>query len=55
MYTLSTRAITVSKEMGLPVVFTLSDFWSICPRHTLLRYGGSSVMALCHPQRVRTA
>lgn len=40
MYTLSTRAVQVAKEMGLPVVFTMSDFWLICPRHTLMRFGG---------------
>lgn len=41
MYTLSARAITVAKELGIPVVHTLSDFWSICPRHTLIKYDGS--------------
>ncbi len=41
MYCLSTRAVTVPKELGLPVVHTLSDFWSICPRHTLMRYDGT--------------
>jgi glycosyltransferase involved in cell wall biosynthesis len=40
MYTLSTRAVQVAKSIGLPVVFTISDFWLICPRHTLMRYGG---------------
>lgn len=41
MYTLSASAIEAAKDLGLPVVLTLSDFWSICPRHTLLRYDGS--------------
>ncbi len=41
MYTLSASAIEAAKDLGLPVVLTLSDFWTICPRHTLLRYDGS--------------
>lgn len=40
MYTLSTSAIGAAKSLGLPVVFTLSDFWTICPRHTLMKHGG---------------
>ncbi len=41
MYTLSASIIQVIKDLGLPIVFTLSDFWSICSRHTLMRYDGS--------------
>jgi glycosyltransferase involved in cell wall biosynthesis len=40
MYTLSTRAVQVAKDMGFPIIFTMSDFWLICPRHTLMRFGG---------------
>ena len=50
MYTLSARIIKVAKELDLPVVFTLSDFWAICPRHTLMRYDGSLCDAQVPPQ-----
>jgi glycosyltransferase involved in cell wall biosynthesis len=39
--TLSPRVITVAKEMGLPVVVTLTDFWFLCMRHTLLKGDGT--------------
>lgn len=39
--TLSPRVILVAKEMGLPVIVTLTDFWFLCMRHTLLRGDGS--------------
>ncbi|CAG0942298.1 partial Alpha-D-kanosaminyltransferase, partial [Anaerolineae bacterium] len=35
--TLSASVIAVAKQAGLPVVVTLTDFWFICPRVTLLR------------------
>ncbi len=41
MYTLSASVVQAVKQLNLPSVFTLSDFWSICPRHTLMRYDGS--------------
>lgn len=41
MYTLSASAIRVVKELGLPVVLTLSDFWTVCPRHNLMRFDNS--------------
>ena len=39
--TLSPRIITVAKEMGIPVVVTLTDFWFLCMRHTLLKGDGT--------------
>jgi glycosyltransferase involved in cell wall biosynthesis len=39
--TLSPRVITVAKEMGIPVVVTLTDFWFLCMRHTLLKGDGT--------------
>lgn len=39
--TLSPRIITVAKAMGIPVVVTLTDFWFLCMRHTLLKGDGS--------------
>jgi glycosyltransferase involved in cell wall biosynthesis len=42
MYTLSLSAIHAAKSLGLPVVCTFSDFWTICPRHTLVTYGGTT-------------
>lgn len=41
MYTLSARIIEAVKKLKLPIVFTISDFWIICPRHTLRRYDAS--------------
>lgn len=35
-YTLSARPIFVAKEMGLPMIVHLHDYWLICARHTLL-------------------
>lgn len=40
--TLSASVIAVAKQVGLPVVVTLTDFWFICPRVTLLRGDGKS-------------
>jgi glycosyltransferase involved in cell wall biosynthesis len=39
--TLSPRVIMVAKEMGIPVVVTLTDFWFLCLRHTLLKGDGT--------------
>ncbi len=39
--TLSPRVITVAKELGIPVVVTLTDFWFLCMRRTLLKGDGS--------------
>jgi len=36
-YTLSASVIQTAKDFGLPVVLTLTDYWFICPKHTLLR------------------
>jgi glycosyltransferase involved in cell wall biosynthesis len=36
-YTLSASPIRVAKQAGLPVVLTLTDYWFLCPRVTLLR------------------
>lgn len=35
--TLSASVIKAAKQAGLPVIKTLTDFWFICPRVTLLR------------------
>lgn len=35
--TLSSSVLRVTRERGLPLVLTLTDFWFICPRMTLLR------------------
>jgi glycosyltransferase involved in cell wall biosynthesis len=39
--TLSASVIRAAKIRQLPVVFTFTDFWSICPRINLLRYDKS--------------
>ncbi len=63
--TLSPRVITVAKEMGLPVVVTLTDFWFLCMRHTLLKGDGTRcggpenpwgcLRCLAHDAKVYTA
>ena len=37
---LSASVIPVAKQAGLPVVLSLTDFWFICPRLTLVRSDG---------------
>lgn len=39
-YLLGADAIRAARESGLPVVVTLTDYWFICPRVTLLRSDG---------------
>lgn len=40
--TLSSSVLRVVKQAGVPLVVTLTDFWFICPRVTLLRNDGSN-------------
>jgi len=40
-YTLSASIIEVINELKIPMVLTLTDFWFICPKHTLLRFDES--------------
>jgi glycosyltransferase involved in cell wall biosynthesis len=40
-YLLSASVIEVAKKCGIPTVFTLHDYWFICPRITLLQADGS--------------
>jgi glycosyltransferase involved in cell wall biosynthesis len=42
-HTLSASVIGAAKQAGLPVVVTLTDFWFVCPRVTLVKGDG----ALC--------
>ncbi len=37
-YSLSASVIETIKELNIPMVLTLTDFWFICPKHTLLRF-----------------
>lgn len=39
-YLMGADAIRAASEAGLPVIVTLTDFWFICPRITLLRSNG---------------
>jgi glycosyltransferase involved in cell wall biosynthesis len=39
--TLSSGVIPVVKQAGIPLIITLTDFWFICPRLTLLNGNGS--------------
>lgn len=39
--TLSASIISAAKEVGLPVVLTLTDFWFVCHKLSLLKYDGS--------------
>jgi len=40
-YTLTASVIEVINELNIPMVLTLTDFWFICPKHTLLRFDNS--------------
>ncbi|MCJ7661420.1 MAG: glycosyltransferase, partial [Anaerolineales bacterium] len=40
-YTLTASVIEVINELNVPMVLTLTDFWFICPKHTLLRFDNS--------------
>ncbi len=48
-YLLGADAIRAAREAGLPVVATLTDYWFICPRVTLLRSDGR-ICARAAPQ-----
>ena len=41
LLTLTASAVRVAKKRGVPVVFTLTDFWLICPKISLVRGDGS--------------
>ncbi|UCF28925.1 MAG: glycosyltransferase family 4 protein [Chloroflexota bacterium] len=36
-YTLTASVIKAINDFGIPIVLTLTDYWFICPKHTLLR------------------
>src|SRR5262249_30265154 len=40
-YALGAGIIRASKQAGIPTFLTLTDFWFLCPRHTLRRGDGS--------------
>jgi glycosyltransferase involved in cell wall biosynthesis len=40
--TLSARVLHVIKDAGLPLVFSITDFWMLCPRINLLHGNGSN-------------
>ncbi len=37
LITLGAGVVRVAKAFGIPVVFTLTDFWMICPKISLVR------------------
>lgn len=49
---LSTSIVSVAKRLGLPVVFTLHDYWLMCPRGQFLQHalGGLEPWPLCDGQ-----
>jgi glycosyltransferase involved in cell wall biosynthesis/MoaA/NifB/PqqE/SkfB family radical SAM enzyme len=51
---LSTGIVDVLREEGIPIVFTLHDFWLMCPRGQFLqRNFGEELHALCEGQSDR--
>jgi glycosyltransferase involved in cell wall biosynthesis len=44
-YLMSGSTLRVARDLGIPTVVTLTDFWFLCPRITLLRSNGQ----LCAP------
>lgn len=49
---LSTGIVDVLADAGIPIVFTLHDFWLMCPRGQFLQrnYGEEKYYQLCHKQ-----
>ncbi len=45
---LSASALEVCYQMNVPVVLTLTDYWLICPRHTLLRWNNQLCRGPAH-------
>lgn len=43
-------SIRAAKALGVPVVVTLTDYWFLCPRFTLLRWDGSLCNGPSDPQ-----
>ncbi|MBI4259148.1 MAG: glycosyltransferase family 4 protein [Actinobacteria bacterium] len=37
---LTTSALAACRSLGIPVLLSLTDFWFLCPRHTLLTWDG---------------
>ena len=52
---LSTGIVDVLRQAGIPIIFTLHDFWLMCPRGQFLQrnFGGGMVHALCDGQEDR--
>jgi glycosyltransferase involved in cell wall biosynthesis len=52
---LSTGIVKVLKEMKIPIVFTLHDFWLMCPRGQFLQrnFGNQDHLQLCNGQEDR--
>ncbi len=40
-YLVTARPLRVAQEMGIPTVVSLTDFWFLCPRITMLRSDGT--------------
>ena len=49
---LSLGIVKVAKSMGVPIVFTLHDFWLMCPRGQFLQrnFDGEQLYQLCEGQ-----
>jgi glycosyltransferase involved in cell wall biosynthesis len=49
---LSTGLVRVAKDRGLPIIFTLHDYWLACPRGQFLQFvpGGKPAWRLCDGQ-----
>lgn len=49
---LSTSLVPLAKKRGVPVVFTLHDFWLMCPRGQFMQYNlsGGEAWAFCDGQ-----
>ncbi len=46
---LSGAVVEACKALSLPLILTLTDFWTICARHTLLRWNGTLCRGPRHP------
>jgi glycosyltransferase involved in cell wall biosynthesis len=48
-YLMSGSTVEAAQELGVPVVLTLTDFWFLCPRITLVRSDGSLCVSPAEP------
>lgn len=49
-YLISASPLLLAKELGIPTIVTLTDFWFLCPRFNMLRSDGKISTLPIHPE-----